>query len=181
MAWRDKSEELNCTETTWGVESEGPHGQECSWRKRGLPWKWSTIVESYTRDRATITDSLPTCQPLPPQGLGRTPTRASTPHSVATSCWCLLLQALERDPIRVSVPVPVVATLSLPGLSKQVCLSHLLHSPPLTWVGNRLLWVSHKKSWGQNQNWAPGAVRLRYGNLSMQLHKLEIKSQWSAW
>ena len=46
-------------------------GQECSWRKRRLPWKQGAIAECCTRGRAVIVDSLPLHQPLPPWALDR--------------------------------------------------------------------------------------------------------------
>lgn len=87
--------------------------------------------------------TLPTPQPLPRWALGGNSTRVSTPQSFATSSWSLPLQALEGDPMGVKVCTPVVAALSLPGLSKQVCSNQLLLLPHLTLVWKRCLRVTH--------------------------------------
>ena len=51
---------------------------------------------------------------------------------------------------------------------------------PLAWAENKHLRVVHMQRWGQNQSWAPGAVKLRKNNnLSMHLHKSWVKSEIS--
>ena len=115
-------------------------------------WETVTIVEWRARGGTSIMGSLPRHQPLHLQALGGTPTRVNIPQSFTASCQLLPLQALEGDHIRVSTGATDVATFLLSCLSEQVSPTQSLLSPPLAWVGNRLLRVAHMQRWGQNKS-----------------------------
>ena len=61
---------------------------------------------------------------------------------------------------RNSLHIGIVSAISfpLPNLTKQGSHTQALLETPLVWVKNRLCRAAYKRTWGQNQNWAPKAV-----------------------
>ena len=72
----------------------------------------------------------------------------------STVCLRLLQLLVSLCCFRHSPHIQIVTAVSLPlpGLSEQVSPNQLLLSPPLAWVGNRCLRVTHTYRWGQNQS-----------------------------
>ena len=100
-------------------------------------------------------------------GTGRGSHQGSVPQSVATARH-------QRQCTQSQLWLPY------PSLTWGSCAQSAaaFTSCRLGW-GDRHLRAVHTQRWGQNQSWAPGTVllRKRKGNLSLQLHKLQIKSR----
>ena len=100
-------------------------------------------------------------------------------------CNCLLVYITTGNLCRLQLWLLVWVSQSMP-------LRHYFHSLSSGWGTD--VWGgmhrhthththTHTHKWGPNQSWTPGVVQLnkRSRNHSMQLHKLWVKSLWSAW
>ena len=130
--------------------------QLLSWTQR---WAWTTnAATAATEGPVSKLGSLPTPSQEPAQPATAEGPEIQGSHDLGLTSLGehMVHPSLLQLPAglcshRHFVHVPVVPTLSLPGLNEYVYPNQPLLLPPLTWVGNRHLRMAHMQRWGKNK------------------------------